>query len=51
MYLINCNDLKHGATQVGLREFLASIRKDKSFSVLRNSNGFADRVNELESHF
>ncbi len=46
-------DLKHGATQIDLREILAStgIRKDESFSVLRNSNGFADRVNELESHF
>ena len=44
-------DLKHGATQVGLREFLALIRKDESFSVLRNSNGIANRLNELESHF
>ena len=44
-------DLKHGATQVDLREFLTSIRKDESFSVLGNSNGFADRLNELESHF
>ena len=44
-------DLKHGATQVDLREFLASIRKDESFSMLGNSNGFADRLNELESHF
>ncbi|MGA9744076.1 MAG: hypothetical protein WBQ16_05625 [Nitrososphaeraceae archaeon] len=40
-------DLKHGATQVDLREFLTSIRKDESFSVLGNSN----RLNELESHF
>jgi hypothetical protein len=39
-------DLKHGATQVDLREF-----QDESFSVLRKSNGFADRLNELESHF
>ena len=44
-------DLKHGATQVDLREFLTWIRKDESFSMLGNSNGFADRLNELESHF
>ena len=44
-------DLKHGGTQVDLREIAASIRKDESFSVLHNSNGFADRLNELESHF
>jgi hypothetical protein len=44
-------DLKHGATQIDLRDFLESIRKDEYFSVLRDSNGFADRLNELESHF
>ena len=32
-------DLKHGATQIDLKEFLASNRKDESSSVLRDSDG------------
>lgn len=44
-------DLKQGATSNDLMLFLKMIRKDPSFSELRNNDAFEDRLNELESHF
>jgi len=44
-------DLNQGATNNDLMLFLKMIRKDPSFSELRDNNAFEERLNELESHF
>ena len=44
-------DLKQGATNNDLMLFLKMIKKDPSYTELRNNDGFEVRLNELESHF
>ena len=44
-------DLKHGAERHEVVAFLATIKTDRSFSDLRNTSGFEDRLSSLESSF
>ena len=44
-------DLKHGVERHEVAAFLATIKTDRSFSELRNTNGFKDRLYSLETGF
>ena len=42
-------DLKHGVDRHEVVTFLATIKTDQSFSELRNTSGFEDRLYSLET--
>jgi uncharacterized lipoprotein YehR (DUF1307 family) len=44
-------DLKHGVERHEVAAFLTTIKTDQSFSELRNTSGFEDRLSRLESSF
>jgi hypothetical protein len=44
-------DLKHGVEKQEVVAFLELIKTDQSFSDLRNTSGFEDRLSSLESSF